>query len=264
MKSLLIISFLICCGFSMAQSPTDTPVSQMEYLDRGLIAFPTTAGKCFISWRFLGTDDNSTSFEVLKNGVSYQKDIINATSMTVNGSKDDIFQVVTFHNGQPVDTTAVVTPWDNCFLKLHLDRPEKMNGADYNPNDCSVGDVDGDGQYEIFVKWDPENAKDNAQSGMTSPVIIDCYKLDGTRLWRVNLGDNIRAGAHYTQFMVYDFNGDGKAEMICKTAPGSKDGNDNFVNAVATDATILSTSNNVDLRNSDGRILRRSLTTTSP
>ncbi len=252
----LSLSLVFGCAVAMAQSPTDTPTSQMEKLDRGLIAFPTSAGKCFVSWRLLGTDDVYTSFEVLKNGESYQKDIIKATSMTVNGSKTDNFQIVTFHNGQPVDTTAVVTPWDNCYLQLHLDRPDAMNGAAYNPNDCSVGDVDGDGQYEIFVKWDPENSKDNAQSGTTNPVIIDCYKLDGTRLWRVNLGNNIRAGAHYTQFMVYDFDGDGKAEMICKTAPGSKDGNGNYVNAAATDATILSTSNNVDFRNSDGRILR--------
>ena len=245
----LSLSLVFGCAVAMAQSPTDTPTSQMEKLDRGLIAFPTSAGKCFVSWRLLGTDDVYTSFEVLKNGESYQKDIIKATSMTVNGSKTDNFQIVTFHNGQPVDTTAVVKSWDNCYLQLHLDRPDAMNGAAYNPNDCSVGDVDGDGQYEIFVKWDPENSKDNAQSGTTNPVIIDCYKLDGTRLWRVNLGNNIRAGAHYTQFMVYDFDGDGKAEMICKTAPGSSDGEGKFVTEAATIDEIKNASNTTDYRN---------------
>jgi rhamnogalacturonan endolyase len=109
-----------------------------------------------------------------------------------------------------------------------------------------VGDVDGDGQYELFVKWDPENSKDNSNSGSSNPVIIDCYKLDGTKLWRVNLGMNIRAGAHYTQFMVYDFDGDGHAEMICKTAPGSMDGNGDYVSNAADDANILSTSNSTD------------------
>ena len=81
--------------------------------------------------------------------------------------------------------------------------------------------MDGDGEYEIIVKWDPSNAKDNSQNGYTGPVLIDCYKMDGTQLWRINLGANIRAGAHYTQYLVYDFDGDGHAELICKTAPGS-------------------------------------------
>ncbi|MBR4200393.1 MAG: cellulose 1,4-beta-cellobiosidase, partial [Oscillospiraceae bacterium] len=92
------------------------------------------------------------------------------------------------------------------------------------PNDCSVGDVDGDGQYEIFLKWDPSNAKDNSQEGKTDNVYIDCYTLTGKRLWRINMGQNIRAGQHYTQMCVADFDCDGKAELITKTADGTKDG----------------------------------------
>ena len=238
----------------MAQLP-NTPVSQMEKLDRGLIAFPTTSGKCFVSWRLLGTDDKHTTFELLKNGSSLKKDIYSTTSISVSGGQGDKFQVVTFQNGEPVDTTAEVAPWAQSFLKISLDRPADINDVGYYPNDCSVGDVDGDGQYEIILKWDPANSKDNANSGVSNPVIIDCYKLDGTKLWRINLGNNIRAGAHYTQFMVYDFDGDGKAEMICKTAPGSKDGDGNYVSSAATDATIRTTNNTVDLRDGSGRIL---------
>ena len=103
----------------------------------------------------------------------------------------------------------------------------------YTANDCSIGDVDGDGQYEIVLKWDPTNSKDNSHDGFTGNVFIDCYTLDGKRLWRIDLGKNIRAGAHYTQFMVYDFDGDGHAEMICKTADGTTDG----VGKVIGDAT---------------------------
>lgn len=239
---------------AIAQSP-NTPVSQMEYLDRGLIVFPTTSGKYFASWRLLGTDDKQTSFEILQNGVSLKKNIIGATSLTIPGKNTDTYQIVTWHNGQPVDTTAAVSPWSQSYLHLALDRPEEIGGKAYFPNDCSVGDVDGDGQYEIFLKWDPENSKDNSNTGASNPVIIDCYKLDGTKLWRVDLGNNIRAGAHYTQFMVYDFNGDGKAEMICKTAPGSKDGEGNYVSSAATDAAIRTTDNNVTLRDGNGRIL---------
>ena len=253
-KTLPICMAMVLPSSAQGQSP-NTPVSQMEKLDRGLIVFPTTSGHCFASWRLLGTDDKQTYFEILKNGVSQKKNIIGATSLTLTGKSTDKFQVVTWHNGQAVDTTAAVSPWAQSYLHIALDRPDAIGGKAYFPNDCSVGDVDGDGQYEIFLKWDPENSKDNSNTGASNPVIIDCYKLDGTKLWRVNLGNNIRAGAHYTQFMVYDFNGDGKAEMICKTAPGSKDGAGEFVSYAATDATIQGTSNTVDLRDGNGRIL---------
>ena len=114
----------------------------------------------------------------------------------------------------------------------------------YSPNDASIADLDGDGQYEIVLKWDPSNARDNAQNGFTGNVIIDAYKLDGRQLWRINLGKNIRAGAHYTQFLVYDFDGDGKAEMACKTADGTIDG----IGKVVGDSTK-------DYVNERGRIL---------
>ena len=144
---------LMMMGASVcAQKPTDTPASQMEKLDRGLIVIPTTSGKCFVSWRLLGTEDNNTTFEVLKNGNSLAKNIYKTTSLSVSGAKTDKFQVVTFQNGVAVDTTAEVIPWSQPFLRIPLDRPEKVNGKAYFPNDCSVGDVDGDGQYEIFLK----------------------------------------------------------------------------------------------------------------
>ena len=94
----------------------------------------------------------------------------------------------------------------------------------YSPNDASIGDVDGDGEYEIILKWDPSNSHDNAHEGYTGEVYIDCYRMNGEQLWRINLGKNIRAGAHYTQFMVYDLDGDGKAEVVMRTADGTVDG----------------------------------------
>ena len=108
----------------------------------------------------------------------------------------------------------------------------------------SVGDVDGDGEYEIFLKWDPTNSHDNAHDGFTGPTLIDCYKLDGTRLWRIDLGENIRSGAHYTQFLVADFDGDGCAELVCKTADGTSDG----VGKVIGDRRA-------DFRNMKGRVI---------
>ena len=249
MKKILLFALFAMMGASAFSQEPNTPVSQMEQLDRGLIAIPGSSGKCFVSWRLLGTDDENTTFEVLKNGNPIKSNIYQTTSFMAAAGKDDVFQVATYQNGQKVDVTPEVKPWAQGYLRIPLNRPEKLDGKEYYPNDCSVGDVDGDGQYEIFLKWDPENSKDNANTGYSNPVIIDCYKLDGTQLWRVNLGINIRAGAHYTQFMVYDFDGDGKAEMICKTAPGSSDGEGKFVTEAATIDEIKNASNTTDYRN---------------
>ena len=259
-----------------SQKPTDTPESQMEKLDRGLVVIPYNLfGGHFVCWRLFGTDDANTTFELLKNGESVKSNIMQTTSVRLTGGKaTDKYQVVTYQNGKMVDTTPEVSPWAKYYLEVKLDKPADgktkpytttidketvsfPDGQDYSysPNDCSVGDVDGDGQYEIFVKWDPSNSKDNSQNGVTGIVYIDCYRLDGTKLWRIDLGKNIRAGAHYTQFMVYDFDGDGKAEMMCKTAPGSKDGEGNYVNQAATDENIKAASNTKDwVSEGSGRI----------
>jgi len=201
-RVLLLIAWAVLGIGSYAQKPSDTPVSQMEKLDRGLVVIKYTNGY-FVSWRLLGTDDENTTFEILRNGTSLKKDIYKTTSASFSsGSADDVYQVVTYQNGTAVETSQEVKPY-NIYLQVKLDRPATgALGGTYSPNDCSVGDADGDGQYEIFVKWDPSNSKDNSQSGKTDNVYLDCYKLDGTKLWRIDLGVNIRAGAHYTQFLV--------------------------------------------------------------
>jgi rhamnogalacturonan endolyase len=139
--------------------------------------------------------------------------------------------------------------WAQQYLSIPLQAPAGGTTPDgvaytYNANDCSTGDLDGDGQYDIVLKWDPSNAKDNSQSGYTGNVYLDAYKLNGTRLWRIDLGRNIRAGAHYTQFMVYDLDGDGKAELACKTADGTRDA-----------AGVVIGNANADYRNSSGYVL---------
>lgn len=238
-------------------SPADTPPSQMEKLDRGLIVMPTdTAGIYFASWRFMGTDTPATTFTLLRNGTPYKENIKGATSCHVCSTPADRWQVVTLNDNAPVDTSDTATPWADVYMKLKLDRPTTPgNRPKYIPNDCSVGDVDGDGKYEIIVKWEARSA-DNSHRGITDNVILDCYKLNGTRLWRIDLGPNIRSGAHYTQFMVYDFDGNGKAEMICKTATGSKDAQGRYVTTAADDPRIKALGNDNIYRNSDGHILK--------
>jgi rhamnogalacturonan endolyase len=125
------------------------------------------------------------------------------------------------------------SPWQNT-----------TNEYTYAVGDGSMGDVDGDGEYEFIIKWDPSNAHDNSHFGYTGPVLFDCYKMDGTHLWRINMGRNIRAGAHYTQFMVYDLDGDGRAEVVMKTADGTVDGTGRVLGDSAA-----------DYRNSGGYIL---------
>lgn len=242
-----------------------TPVSQMEKLDRGVVAVPTSSTSNFISWRLLGTDDKAaTTFDLMRDGTVIANDLKVTNYQDQQGSAIAKYQVVTKVNGQTTGTpSAEVMPWGKKYLTLKLNRPsDGTNKAgtnySYTPNDMSVGDVDGDGQYELFVKWDPSNSQDNGHATTgeyTGNVFIDCYQLDGTLLWRIDLGQNIRAGAHYTQFMVYDFDKDGKAELMCKTATGSKDALGNYVNQAATDATIKGHENNKDYRNSSGHVL---------
>ena len=234
-----------------------TPTSQMEKLDRGVVAIPTSTTSNFVSWRLLGTDSKAeTTFDLLRDGEVIAEGLTKTNYLDSKGVSTARYQVVTKVNGNVTETSEAVTPWAKKFLSLQLDRPaDGAEGGAYTPNDISVGDVDGDGQYELFVKWDPSTSHDNSENGKTDVVYIDCYKMDGTKLWRIDLGKNIRAGAHYTQFMVYDFDGDGKAEMMCKTATGSKDGLGNYVNQAATDETIKGHANNKDYRNSNGHVL---------
>lgn len=238
----------------------NTPVSQMEKLDRGVVAVPVSNGSTsrLISWRLLGTDPRSTRFDVLRNGTVIANDLKTSNFLDKGGNASSTYQVRVKVDGEVVETTTPVTPWANVWMKLPLDRPAggstESGSYTYSPNDCSVGDVDGDGEYEIFVKWDPSNSKDNSQDGYTGNVIIDCYKLDGTKLWRIDLGRNIRAGAHYTQFQVYDYDGDGKAEMMCKTAPGSKDSEGNYVNQATDDEAIKAGDNSKVWLSSSGRM----------
>lgn len=239
--------------------------SYMEHLDRGVVALPAQGKGIFVSWRMLGTDSKDVCFDVVRDGKVIASHIKATNYTDQDGTAAHTYQIVTYQQMPKADGIAPrevsqkVKPWTDLYKSLPIDRPKGGTTPDgrsytYTPNDCSVGDVDGDGEYEIILKWDPSNSHDNSHNGYTGDVIFDCYKLSGKKLWRINLGKNIRAGAHYTQFLVYDFDGDGKAEMICKTSAGSKDGKEKFVNEVATDEDIRCLDNKADYRNGAGRV----------
>jgi len=209
---------------------------QVEKLDRGLVAVSTGGSNVFVSWRLQGYEPLDLGFDLYRNGTRLNNaPITGATQFTDNGgSSTASYTVRAVANGKDLDTSKAVQPWAGLTRRIPLQRPAGGTTKDgvtyiYSPNDMSVGDLDGDGEYELILKWDPSNAKDNSQSGYTGNVFIDALKLDGTLLWRIDLGVNIRAGAHYTQFMVADFDGNGRAEMIVKTAPMTRDASGNYL-----------------------------------
>lgn len=213
---------------------SNLPGIQLEYLDRGLVAAPTSQG-VFLSWRLLAnevsgyseTGLNGVNFNVYRDGKLIGSVEDSTNFVDLDGKSDCRYYVRSVLNGKELDQSASISPWKQSYVDLQLQKPADGvtpagESYTYSANDMSVGDVDGDGQYEYFVKWDPSNSKDVSQKGYTGNTYIDCYKFDGTLLYRIDLGANIRSGAHYTQFLVYDFDGDGKSEIMFKTAPGTK------------------------------------------
>jgi len=215
----------------------------LEYLDRGISAVNTGSGM-LVSWRYLANDDDNAVYKLYRDGnLIYTSNAGDSTCfLDAGGSASSNYRVDTLSGGTVVGSETCKPISNNTYFEIPLE-PPTASGVTYSPNDMSVGDVDGDGQYELFLKWDPSNSKDNSQKGKTDKVYIDCLRLDGTRLWRIDLGWNIRAGAHYTQFYVADFDLDGKCEMTCKTADGTVDGTGK---RIGTDTVY---------RNSDGLII---------
>ncbi|OAX45311.1 rhamnogalacturonan lyase [Paenibacillus sp. AD87] len=248
----LLSSALLVTSLGLGNIPVTHAAGarQMEFLDRGVVAVKTGTG-VFVSWRLLGTEGSNVSFNVYRDGTKINTSpITNSTNLQdASGTSSSKYTVRAVVSGTEQAASAAASVWGNNYLSVPLSVPAGGTTPDgvaytYSANDASAGDVDGDGEYELIVKWDPSNSKDNSQSGYTGEVFIDAYKLNGTRLWRISLGKNIRAGAHYTQFMVYDLDGDGKAEVAMKTADGTKDG----TGVVIGDASK-------DYRNSSGYVL---------
>ncbi len=227
---------------------------QMERLDRGLIAMPVTGGGIFLSWRIFASEYANTGYNLYRGNTKIatlsSTDASNYTDKT--GNRANNYRIAAVVNGVEQPLSAPIMPWSAFYKTIQLSRPTTgFHGGRYYPNDCSAGDLNGDGIYEIIVMWRPTNYRDNAESGYTDNTYLDAYTINGTQLWRIDLGKNIRSGSHYTQFMVYDLDGDGIAELACKTAPGTKDGRGNFLSngPAATDNDAA------DYRNTSGYIL---------
>lgn len=225
-----------------------------EKLNRAPVAVKTSQG-ILVSWRHLTSDADGTTFDVYRNGTKIASDISTTTNyLDSDGSAGDTYTVQS-----STGETSKATAWSNIFTSFDVKRPASIKSGNttgrYRPDDMAVGDVDGDGDYELILKWLPDNQRDSGKDGYSSPVIISAYEMDGTALWQqnINIGLNVRSGNHTTQMVVYDMDGDGRAELLCKTGPGSTDGRGNYVTSVG-DATIQATDNTATYVNSKGRV----------
>ncbi len=233
MKKLLsALIIVLCTASAFAQTAYNYSKLQMEKLGRGVVAVRQSPEEVFVSWRYLSSDPSGISFNVYRDGELLNSQPIKDVCWFVDNNDSAaaaVYEVRPVSGKASSGSFTLPASAPVGYLPIPVDAPVGSTMPDgsipvYSPNDCSIGDVDGDGEYEIFLKWDPNNSRDNAHQGYTGEVYIDCLKLDGERLWRINLGRNIRAGAHYTQFMVYDLDGDGCAELVAKTSDGTIDG----------------------------------------
>jgi len=253
MKTLTISFFIIVFSFHYNIKAQ----RQMENLDRGLVAVKVEKG-VFLSWRILGTDPDNIAFNIYRDAkLVNSKPITGATNLIDTiGTLSSKYEVHTYQNGVETIDNKCIGILSDIFLKIPLKKPDDARDPNgqmygYSPNDMSVGDVDGDGQWDLILKWAPSNSHDNAHKGYTGNVYIDAYQLNGNFLWRIDLGINIRSGAHYNQFLVGDYDGDGKAEIACKTAPGTKDGTGKFL----SNGPAAKDNDSADYRNKSGFIV---------
>ncbi len=250
LTSILALSLLALFPLS-AQTNYDYSKMKREALNRGLVAVRASQDSVMLSWRYLSSDPLNQSFTLYRNGkkIAQVPAGQSTTYMDYNPSAEQAQYEVRPAKGKLTGQWTLPAQAPLGYLDIPIQQPavedaEPQDDAgrggrrwrvSYSANDASIADLDGDGEMEIVLKWDPSDSHDNSQSGFTHPVILDAYKLDGTQLWRINLGRNIRAGAHYTQFMVYDLDGDGCAEVVMKTADGTVDGQGKVIGDACAD-----------------------------
>jgi rhamnogalacturonan endolyase len=211
---------------------------QMEYLDRGMIAIQSGPKSVYIGWRILANDQHDVEFLLYRkedgkkavklNKSAQSNNYMDSFNSPIQSCEYILYSIVKGKETLLKQIKFNPSSQNQAYLTIPLQIPQggtiEGNTYTYSANDASVGDLDGDGQYEIILKWEPSNAKNPPQLGFTGNQLLDAYTLAGKLLWRIDLGKNIRSGAAYTQFLVYDFDGDGRSELICKTADGTIDG----------------------------------------
>jgi hypothetical protein len=205
---------------------------QMENLDRGLVAV-TVASGIYVGWRMFGYEYDTTasnvSYNLYRDGTKIATVTDSTNFLDAAGTASSKYMVTALIRGTEGPPSPAVTPWAQNYLSIPLTPPPRdASGNTYEPNEGSPGDLDGDGQSDVVLKWDPQERGEDVILVGTN-VLLDGYTLAGKLLWRIDLGPNSRGGAHYTPLAVYDFDGDGKAEVAVKTVPGTKDGTGTYL-----------------------------------
>lgn len=232
-----------------------TVLKQAEDLKRGLAAVPAKDGGILVSWRYLGTDKSSYYAHISRND-----EYIATVSDTTNyvdkyGKGGDKYRVEIYDSdindhdsrdpalidAKPVDT-AECTAWDKEYMSIPVKQYDK---GSYIVDDASVGDLDGDGEYEIIVRRTPSDYFNQLQVDEESKKVIDmreayplieAYEMDGTHMWTLDIGKN-EANEIDVNFLVYDFDGDGKAEVAMRSYDGMTDGKGNKIGIADADWT---------------------------
>lgn len=235
------LSLTVCLLFApIFAVEASAATRQMEKLSRGLAVSNVGTG-VLLSWRLLGTESPDTEFNLYRDGkkIASMGKTEGTNYLDKEGKITSNYTVTALVNGKESSPANPSVVFDEYYTfnkvnfpyktirNLNVPKDQTMpdgSTCSYTPNDMSVGDLDGDGELDLVLKWDPSNSQDNSKGGYTGTVFLDGLKMDGTLLWRIDLGKNIRAGAHYTQFMVYDLDGDGIAEIVAKTSDGTVDG----------------------------------------
>lgn len=219
-----------------------------DNLDRGLVAIPQgdktgqderygmSGSGIFISWRILPTEYYDTKYNVYRDGTKIASDLTVSNFQDDGGSKTATYRVVPVVKGSEQNGKAAeCKPWNHQFWEIPVKPVVNRNGATvsgYSLNDCAVADVDGDKQMEFVVKRRNDSGNLRSSSNKTDFNLHECYKMDGTRLWWIDMGPNLMSGPdEQFDIILYDWDQDGKAEALMRGA-------DNMIIHTKTGKTI--------------------------
>lgn len=202
-------------------------------IDRGVVAQRRADNSVYISWRLLESDPAGIAFEVFRSAEGLAPVQVTETSVTrttdcvdVDPGKSPLTYTV-----RPVNAPGACTGSAVVLERLGDETPSlrlKLSDASVRVSKLGIADLDGDGVFDYVVKH-PQSAVDPYKTyWRKSPDTfkIEAYLADGTALWRHDLGWAVEQGVWYSPYIVYDLDGDGKAEVAAKVGPVDVDPRD--------------------------------------